>query len=226
MGETNAEAKEFERAIWICRHGNRIDFLPDQAADRKRRRQYGPDPYLSEDGVQQARETGERLRGEEIQHICCSPFLRTVETAHHIAEILDLPIWIEWGACEWLNPRWFARAPELATAQERAERFPRVDPAYTSLVIPNHPETAEEAFVRAGQAARLLAQTYGGNLLLVGHGHSVVGMSWGLLEDRPKIHAGLCALVQIGRCDGTWRLNLNGDTSHLSSGEQARDRFD
>jgi hypothetical protein len=51
-------------------------------------------------------------------------------------------------------------------------------------------------------------------------------MSWGLLDDRPKINAGLCALVQIGRYDGAWRLLLNGDTSHLSGGEQARDRFD
>jgi broad specificity phosphatase PhoE len=175
--------------------------------------------------VQQARETGERLRGESIEHIFCSPFARTIETAHHIAEMLDLPVCIEWGVTEWLNPRWFAKAPELATPQERTARFPRVDPAYRSLVSPHYPESAEESFARAGRTARLLAQTYAGNLLLVGHGHSVVGMSWGLLDDRPKIEAGLCALVRIGRYDRVWRLELNGDTSHLSDGERARDRF-
>jgi broad specificity phosphatase PhoE len=208
------------QAVWICRHANRIDFV-----DRSWRRRNGRDPHLSPDGVQQARETGERLRGEGIRHIYTSPFLRALETAHHIAEVLDLPVCIEWGACEWLNPRWFSAAPTLPTAAERAVRFPRVDLAYTSLVMPRYPESAEESFERAGQAARLLAARHPENLLLVGHGHSVVGMSWGLLEDRPKIHAGLCALVKIDRCEAHWRLALNGDTSHLSSGEQAPDRF-
>jgi broad specificity phosphatase PhoE len=221
MVEYDTRTKEPEQTIWICRHGNRIDFV-----DQSWRRRNGQDPYLSQDGVQQARETGERLRGEDVRYIFCSPFLRTVETAHHIADVLDLPVRIEWGTCEWLNPRWFSRAPELATAQERVGRFPRVDASYTSLVIPQYPETAEEAFVRAGRTAGLLAQRYAENLLLVGHGHSVVGMSWGLLDDRPKIDAGLCALVRIGRYRGDWRLDLNGNTSHLSSADQARDRFE
>jgi broad specificity phosphatase PhoE len=221
MVEYEAHTAKPEQTVWLCRHGNRIDFV-----DRSWRRRNGRDPHLSEDGVRQARETGARLRQAGIGHIFCSPFLRTVETAHHIAEMLDLPVRIEWGICEWLNPRWFARAPELPTAQERALCFPRVDRCYTSLVLPHYPETGEEAFARAGRTARLLALSYGGNQLLIGHGHSVVGMSWGLLDDRPKINAGLCALVQIGRYDGAWRLLLNGDTSHLSGGEQARDRFD
>jgi broad specificity phosphatase PhoE len=166
--------------------------------------------------VWQARETGERLRGAGIRHIFSSPFLRAVETAHHIADALDLPIRIERGAGEWLNPRWFAHMPETTSAKEMAGRFPRIDPAYESIVRPRYPETAEDAFARAGQAARLLAERYQGDLLLVGHGHSVVGMSWGLLDDRPDIHAGLCALVKIGRRNGSWKLELDGDTSHLS----------
>ena len=50
----------------------------------------------------------------------------------------------------------------------------------------------------------------------MGHGHSVVGMSWGLLENRPGIHAELCALIKIARHNGVWQLELNGDTAHLS----------
>ena len=41
-------------------------------------------------------------------------------------------------------------------------------------------------------------------------------MSWGLLDDCPDIHAELCALVKIERHDSAWRLELNGDMSHLS----------
>jgi broad specificity phosphatase PhoE len=166
--------------------------------------------------VRQARETGQRLRGEGIRHIFSSPFLRAVETAHHIAEVLDLPIQIERGAGEWLNPRWFSQMPKTASAEDMARRFPRVDPEYESIVLPHYPETAEDAFTRAGQTVCLLAEQYHGDLLLVGHGHSVVGMSWGLLDDRPDIHAGLCALVKIGRHNGSWKLDLDGDTSHLS----------
>jgi len=205
------DSKATEQAVWICRHGIRIDLV-----DPTWRRRNGHDPHLSEEGVRQARETGERLRGEGIRHIYSSPFLRAVETAHHIAEVLDLPIRIEQGAGEWLNPRWFSQTPEIASAAELAGRFPRVDIEYESIVLPSYPETGEEAFARAGRAARLLAEGHRGDLLLVGHGHSVVGMSWGLLNGRPDIHAGLCALVKIGRHNGAWRLELNGDTSHLS----------
>jgi len=202
---------EADQTVWICRHGIRIDQI-----DPTWRRQNGHDPHLAEEGVRQARETGERLRDEGIRHVFSSPFLRAVETAHYIAEALDRPIHIEQGICEWLNPRWFSHAPQLTSVEELARRFPRVALDHRSLVLPRYPETDEEAFLRAGQAARLLADTYPGSLLLVGHGHSVVGMSWGLLENRPDIHAGLCALVKIGRHNGSWKLELNGDTSHLS----------
>ena len=205
------DSSSSERTVWICRHGMRIDQV-----DPTWRRRNGHDPHLAQEGVRQARETGERLRGEGIEHVFASPFLRAVETAHHIADALELPIHIERGLGEWLNLQWFRQMPETASLEELIRRFPRVDPAYESLVFPLYPETAEEAFARAGRAARLLAERYRGNLLLVGHGHSVVGMSWGLLEGRPDIHTGLCALVKIGRRNGAWRLELNGDTSHLS----------
>ena len=211
MTQTIQDSSISEQTVWICRHGLRIDQV-----DPTWRRRNGHNPHLAEEGVQQARETGERLRDEGIEHIFASPFLRAVETAHHIADILDLAVHIEPGACEWLNPRWFTQMPETASVKELVRRFPRVDPGYEPLVVPRYPETAEEAFVRAGRAARLLAQRHPENLLLVGHGHSVVGMSWGLLEDRPDIHAELCALIKIGRHNGAWRLELNGDTAHLS----------
>ena len=220
MEDAREEQGRAEQTIWICRHGNRIDFV-----DPSWRQRNGHDPHLSEDGVRQALETGVRLQGEGIQRIFCSPFLRTVETAHHIAEILDLPVLIEHGAIEWLNPMWFDRLPAVMPPEELSQRFPRVDTGYVSLVTPGYPETAEVALVRAGRAACLLAERHGGNSLIVGHGHSVQGMSWGLLGGRSTIHAGLCALVKLSRYSDTWRLELDGDTSHLSGGEQVPGRF-
>jgi broad specificity phosphatase PhoE len=204
-----AEAQR-ARTVWICRHGERIDQV-----DPSWRRRNGHDPHLSATGVRQAIATGERLRGEGIRRIYASPFVRTVETAQHIAHVLDLPVWIEQGAMEWLNPRWFADMPALHSPRELSRRYSRVDPEYASAVIPRHPESGEQSFARAGRTARRLVAQGRGDLLLVGHGHSVVGMSWGLLGDRPPIHAHMCALIKIVRCDGAWRLALNGDRSHL-----------
>ena len=93
------------------------------------------------------------------------------------------------------------------------------------MLTPQYPETAQSASMRAGQTSQRLAARYHDNMVIVGHGHSVEGMSWGLLAGRPPISAGLCALVKIERQEGGWRLALNGATGHLLDGVQEPDRF-
>jgi broad specificity phosphatase PhoE len=209
--------QQTKQTVWLCRHGNRIDFVDPTWQ--------GTDPHLSPDGVEQARETGERLRSESIRRIFASPFLRTVETAHHIAEALDLPIHIEHGACEWLNPEWFPTPPRLMTPHELRERFPRVDTGYRSVLTPAYPEDGDTASRRAGEAARLVADRFREDLLLIGHGHSVGGMAVGLMEHTPEFSCGMCALLKIIRQNGTSTMELTGDTSHLRDGDRHADRF-
>ena len=73
--------------IWIIRHGNREDFQNPGWAKTAQR----PfDPALSPDGETQAKEVGRRLQDEPIHCVFASPFLRTIQTASHIAEALDL----------------------------------------------------------------------------------------------------------------------------------------
>ena len=151
--------------------------------------------------------------------------LRTIETAHHIAEALNLPIKIEHGASEWLNPEWFSERPAHIPLDDLLKRFPRVDGKHKSVVMPRYPEGAEEAFVRAGQASRILADTFSGDLLLIGHGHSVTGMAKGFMGAECQISCGLCALVKVVRQDGRITLELNGDVSHLSGGEKHSGQF-
>ena len=55
-GKTNGR-----QTIWLCRHGNRIDFVDPSWK--------GDDPHLSADGIIQAKETGLRLKGEGIEHL-------------------------------------------------------------------------------------------------------------------------------------------------------------
>lgn len=42
------------------------------------------------------------LQDEKIHHIYSSPFLRTVQTAHEVAEIIHVPVKIEYGLSEGL----------------------------------------------------------------------------------------------------------------------------
>lgn len=202
------------QTVWIARHGNRIDFVnPDWFLTAQRRY----DPHLSEDGVVQAQELAQRLAQEPIEHIFVSPFLRTVQTAHEIAKVLHLPLKLEPGLSEWLNPEWMDAMPERLPPGILAQDYPIIDLNYQPCLMPTYPETREEMVARAGETARRLIARYGGNLLFVGHGASVVGSAWGILGDRPKIHASLCCLVQLNHTDHGWDLKLDGsDVSYLS----------
>jgi uncharacterized phosphatase len=51
-----------------------------------------PDTPLSEEGLEQARTTGQDLRSENVSKIICSPFIRAQQTAEIIAGELGLPL--------------------------------------------------------------------------------------------------------------------------------------
>lgn len=200
--------------VWIARHANRLDFVNPEWFNTAERRY---DPPLSADGFLQAQELAERLKGERISHIFTSPFLRTVQTANQVAEILDLPLKLEWGLCEWLNPEWMTEMPETLSPQELAQEFPRIDLRYHSRVVPKYPEYDPVCLQRAGETARLLADEFSGEILLVGHGASVIGATMGLAVEaaETELSAGLCCLYKLVRQGETWDMELKGDRSHL-----------
>jgi len=203
--------------VWIARHGNRLDFVnPEWFTTAKRRY----DPPLSEDGVVQAKQLGQRLVGENIGHIFSSPFLRTVQTANQVAECLDLPIKLESGLSEWLNADWMDSQPEKLSLDVLQEKFPRIDSSYTSCVIPHYPETEEMVDKRTSETVRHLTTEFSEDILLIGHGASVVGTTWGLVPGQPKVNASLCCLVKLVRKEQQWVMELNGDTSHLNQTEK------
>ena len=208
------------QTVWIARHGNRLDFVnPEWFLTAERRY----DPPLSDDGVIQAMQLGQRLKQENIAHIFASPFLRTVQTANQVAEALDLPIKIEPGLSEWLNPAWMDSSPEKLTLEQLHQMYPRVDLSHTPKgVAAEYPETGEKIIERAGETAKRLAAAYPQDILLVGHGASVVGTAMGLLgvTTQPEMNATLCCLVKIVRYEEQWVMELNGDTSHLSQTEK------
>ena len=200
------------QTVWIARHANRLDFV-NPAWFNTAERPY--DPPLSEDGLLQAQQLAARLKYTNIAHIFCSPFLRTIQTANEVALGLNLPLKIEAGLSEWLNPHWMTEKPETHPTEELASLYPSIDIGYTSCVLPQYPETEEIMRQRTAATAKKLVAKYSSDILLVGHGASVEGTAWGLLGTQPTINAQLCCLVQLVGSGEKWELKLNGDTSHL-----------
>ncbi len=212
--------KPMSQIVWIARHANRLDFVnPDWFLTAERRY----DPPLSDDGMVQAQQLAKRLKRENISHIFASPFLRTVQTASAVAEVLNLPIKLETGLSEWLNPVWMTEEPERLSTSALAELFPRIDTSYTSRIAAKYPETHEKVRERSGQTARCLAtEFFPEDILLVAHGASVLGGAMGLVGDiaKTEVKASLCSLVKVVREEPEWLLELTGDTSHLTHIEE------
>jgi broad specificity phosphatase PhoE len=109
--------------------------------------------------------------------------------------------------------------PERLSMQELQELFPRIDPSYTSRVIAHYPETSEKVLERTAETAKRLMTEFSEDILLVGHGASVVGVTQGLVGGTPEVNASLCCLVKLVRQEQKWVMELNGDTSHLNQTE-------
>ncbi len=203
------------QSIWIARHANRLDFVnPDWFLTAERRY----DPPLSDDGLVQASQLANRLKHENIKAIFSSPFLRTIQTANQVAEVLDLQVKLESGLSEWLNPEWMTQNPEKMPIADLIALFPRIDTNYNSRIIAQYPEVGKTAFLRAGETAKKLAEEFSEDILLVGHGASVLGATIGLVGEvaETEIKAALCCLIKVVRQDPHWVLELKGDTSHLA----------
>ncbi|NER36262.1 MAG: histidine phosphatase family protein [Oscillatoria sp. SIO1A7] len=206
------------QTVWIARHANRLDFVRPEWFNTAELRY---DPPLSDDGLVQAKLLAKRLEKEEIAHIFASPFLRTVQTANEVAEVLDLPVKLESGLSEFLNPEWFPAMPERLPFNTLAKQFPRIDRNYVPAIVPEYPETEGECLGRAGETARRLAAEFPQDILLVGHRASVTGMAMGLVAGLAEtdIHAALCCLVKVRHDGEQWTMELGGDTSHLNDSE-------
>jgi broad specificity phosphatase PhoE len=210
--QTQTKTEQAE-AIWVARHAERIDFA-DRTWPKTAPRPF--DPHLSEKGMLQAQKLAQRLEGEGISHIFSSPYLRTLQTAWPIAEALDLPIKIEAGLGEWLNPQWFSTAPTYLASTEQPDLFARVDAAYASSIQPTYPETWAEFEARTVETTNLLIASHPGNILLIGHGATMQCVAQGLVTGKPPIKTPLCGLTLVSRAEDAWSLAINGDIAHLN----------
>ena len=201
------------QTVWIARHGNRLDFINPEWFNTALRRY---DPPLSDDGFIQAAELGQRLKSEQIKHIFASPFLRTIQTANEIAQILALPIKLEAGLGEWHNGEWMTESPETHPQDFLQQKFPLIDWNYQSHLHPQYPETEDDVNRRTATTVKQLVSEYSEDILIVGHGASVYGATQGLVANLPESKVALCSLTKIVGNGDEWNLEFYADTSHLS----------
>lgn len=211
------------RTLWIARHGNRQDFAdPNWASSANRPH----DPGLAPDGVTQARQLGDRMADASIDRVFASPFLRTIQTAHHVADVTGHDVHLEAGLSEWRNPNWYDTAPTLLPPDVLRETFPRLRFDHDACQRATYPERKDEALDRIGAAGRCLANRYAdASLLLVGHGITVYGLLRGVLGSIPDTGCPLASLTQLVHDDRGWHLVRRNDVAHLNSGAEAADRL-
>ncbi|MEO1287799.1 MAG: histidine phosphatase family protein, partial [Chloroflexota bacterium] len=89
------------RTIYLVRHGHRLDEDDKRWYEKVNGNKY--DSPLSDTGTDQAQKLASRLQSEPIDWIFSSPYYRALQTAHPVAEALDLPIYVENGVGEWLG---------------------------------------------------------------------------------------------------------------------------
>jgi broad specificity phosphatase PhoE len=199
-----------KRRIFIARHGSRLD-VEDPAWVQQAQRPW--DPPLAPRGRDQALRLAARLADKGVDYIFSSPFLRALETAEPLADILDLSLKVEPGLSEWLTPDWFPLPEPALRLDSLVKHFTRIDRNYAPRGTARFGETGLEALQRSAETARQLTHDFSGNLALFGHGASLLGAVSGLLDADPEIlkDGALAApppscTAEIVLIGGRWRL--------------------
>ena len=201
------------QTLWIVRHGNREDFGNPSWA-KTAERPY--DPALSADGERQAQEAGLSLIGQGVHRIFASPFLRTIQTAHHIASAVRLPVALEPGIGEILPA--VQEMPALLAEEERTRLFARIDQNYRPAGTLAYPENEADGHRRSGTTVQQLADAHPQeNLLFVTHASPVIGIVRHLTGIQERISVPLCVIFTLQRNGSGWHLvGDGGSVSHLS----------
>lgn len=201
--------------FFFSRHSIRLD-VEDKTWSSRSDRPY--DTPISFSGVERAIKLGEALKGEGITHIFSSPFLRAVQTAHLVAEQLDLPIKLEAGLCEILRKRWFKTCgpagPQFLPPEEFKRHYDRVDLSYQSQIKPKFPEGGQEVIDRTAATGKLLSEQYGSHIFFVGHGISIKRLAQSFTGYNVNIRRRLAGLTKIRRENNKWRVLMNAQVFH------------
>lgn len=238
--------KQGPRRLFIVRHGERIDFtfgtwIPycfDETGKYVRKdlnmplsvpkRQGSPESFYKDCpltilGETQAGLLGQALRAvggsNRIQHVYCSPSLRSLQTCQNILKGLEIehsvPICLEPGLFEWLV--WYQDSmPQFMTPSEMLDAGFRLRENHQYFIdfseLSDRRESAEQYYMRSHyvtQCALRCTEHIGGDVLLIGHASTLDACSRQLVGGLPRSAQELsrivhripyCSLAAVQQC--------------------------
>ncbi|XP_017759027.1 PREDICTED: protein UBASH3A homolog [Eufriesea mexicana] len=188
------------RQIFICRHGERVDFtfgawirycfesngsyvrrdlnMPKEIPSRNIQ-DFRNDSPLTTVGEVQASLVGEAMKSSsvKIDVAFTSPSLRCIQTLAHILKGLDLniPMKIEPGLIEWLA--WYPNGiPIWMTSEELIKAGFNIDKTYDPVIKVNElplKENAAQYYERSYELINRIIENTVGNILIVAHAASL-----------------------------------------------------
>eukprot|EP00804_Cyclotella_cryptica_P020512 CCRYP_019418-RA/>CCRYP_019418-RA protein AED:0.44 eAED:0.44 QI:0/-1/0/1/-1/1/1/0/219 len=207
-----------ESSVYLTRHGARID-TEDPSWLKKCLHNRADDPHLSAAGRTSAVELARALSRSrksgawQLRHIVSSPYTRCVETAHVVAEAVNVTVKIEPGIAE-VNS---TPNPGFLDACELREQFPLIDTSYSPVMTRQDlsVEHSDGACAQRSAATALqVRENLAGSILFVGHGASCLGIAGAFGQQG---YVGYSSLTHFVRINGEWELDgVLGDVSHLS----------
>jgi broad specificity phosphatase PhoE len=162
------------QTFWLVRHAHRLDFIEPEWFDRAI---YPYDPPLSPQGHDRALCLARELSGLKVERIITSPFLRTIQTADPLARLLNVPIQLEWGLCEWLCCDWTTEMPKTTPIDDLLRCYPNIDESYQSLLVPCYPETTDALNIRLNTISQKLSRSNCEEMVAIAHKGSVLGIA-------------------------------------------------
>lgn len=203
-----------ETQLFIIRHGHREDFDSEPPKARP------CDPDISQIGVQQALETGQRIAKEGLSIIYSSPFLRTVHTASIIAKECNVKVRLDWGLAEWFCPRWWSEWPGTISSEVLARMFPEVEASEPTGFYPVLDEGQKWLYNRYENTAReIVARHEGQRIAIVTHGIAIMSLPLTLTgHDEVEGYGNhrLCGVTSMVLQNSKWRAEYLNDISHLT----------
>ena len=155
-------------------------------------------------GRAQARELGEKLRGERIAHVYCSTLARAVQTAELAAGVLGVEVTVREGLGEFAVGEAYGKPAGTGIFVEEMQRWVAGD---VDAVYPGS-ESAVEVVARVRPVLDAIADAHRGEaVLVVAHGGVVVatqavldyrpGRTWDFLN---------CTYVELEGDASGWRV--------------------
>jgi broad specificity phosphatase PhoE len=197
------------QTLCLVRHAHRLDFIEPEWFETAI---YRYDPPLSPQGNDRASTLASELSNIPIERLFSSPFLRSIQTADPLARLLELPIQLEWGLCEWLCQDWSSELPQTTPVEDLVQLYPNIDPSYQSLILPCYPETLTQLRTRTFNIAHKLVECNCERVVAIAHKGSILGIVAALTGEAQWLNYDLACgeMIQVVGDGNRWSGIVQG----------------